>query len=103
MFTYCFNNPVNLDDSEGNWPKWAQKIGNAAKKAVTKTVSKVTNIVKKVVNEAKQRYKKSTKNLVYTVDTARGQTKITNSHEVRNPLTMYVYVNKNRGKEVAAI
>ena len=21
MFTYCFNNPVNLDDSEGNWPK----------------------------------------------------------------------------------
>ena len=26
MFTYCFNNPVNLDDSEGNWPKWAKKV-----------------------------------------------------------------------------
>ena len=22
MFSYCFNNPVNLDDSTGQWPKW---------------------------------------------------------------------------------
>ena len=22
LFAYCFNNPVNLDDSNGNWPRW---------------------------------------------------------------------------------
>ena len=22
LFAYCFNNPVNLTDSEGDWPKW---------------------------------------------------------------------------------
>ncbi len=22
LFAYCFNNPVNLDDSDGNWPNW---------------------------------------------------------------------------------
>ena len=22
MFAYCFNNPVNMNDSSGNWPKW---------------------------------------------------------------------------------
>ena len=23
MFAYCMNNPVNMSDSEGNWPRWA--------------------------------------------------------------------------------
>ena len=23
QFAYCFNNPVNMDDSTGNWPRWA--------------------------------------------------------------------------------
>ena len=22
MFAYCFNNPINLSDSSGNWPNW---------------------------------------------------------------------------------
>jgi len=22
LFSYCFNNPINFDDSNGNWPKW---------------------------------------------------------------------------------
>ena len=22
LFAYCFNNPVNMDDPSGNWPKW---------------------------------------------------------------------------------
>ena len=26
MYTYCFNNPVNLSDEDGNWPKWAKKV-----------------------------------------------------------------------------
>ena len=25
-FAYCQNNPVNSDDSNGNWPKWATKV-----------------------------------------------------------------------------
>ena len=31
MFAYCMNNPVNMSDSDGNWPKWATiAIGVAA-------------------------------------------------------------------------
>ena len=26
MFAYGFNNPVNLSDEDGNWPKWATKV-----------------------------------------------------------------------------
>lgn len=43
MYTYCFNNPVNLDDSTGNWPKWAKKLAAAvAVVAVVATVAAVT-------------------------------------------------------------
>lgn len=26
LFAYCFNNPVNLEDSTGTWPSWATKV-----------------------------------------------------------------------------
>ena len=26
MFAYCMNNPVNMSDHSGNWPKWATKL-----------------------------------------------------------------------------
>lgn len=26
MYAYCFNNPVNMADSLGNWPQWAKKL-----------------------------------------------------------------------------
>ena len=26
MFAYCFNNPVNMYDPTGNWPKWAKNL-----------------------------------------------------------------------------
>ena len=26
LFAYCFNNPVNMSDPSGNWPKWATKL-----------------------------------------------------------------------------
>lgn len=33
QFAYCFNNPVNLTDSAGNWPSW-ETIVSQAKKVV---------------------------------------------------------------------
>jgi RHS repeat-associated protein len=26
LFAYCFNNPVNMTDDTGHWPKWATKL-----------------------------------------------------------------------------
>ena len=26
LFTYCFNNPVNMTDENGEWPEWAKKV-----------------------------------------------------------------------------
>ena len=28
LYSYCFNNPVNLDDQGGNWPKWVSGAVN---------------------------------------------------------------------------
>ena len=27
MFAYCMNNPVNMSDSTGNWPRWLECLG----------------------------------------------------------------------------
>ena len=42
MFQYCFNNPINMDDESGHWPKWSK-----IKSTVKKVVSKVKSTVKK--------------------------------------------------------
>ena len=26
LYAYCFNNPVNMKDSDGNWPEWIDNI-----------------------------------------------------------------------------
>ena len=28
QFAYCFNNPVNMSDTSGNWPKWLSGVAN---------------------------------------------------------------------------
>ena len=28
LFAYCMNNPVNMDDADGNWPEWLKEAGN---------------------------------------------------------------------------
>ena len=41
LFTYCFNDPINLHDPNGNWPKWletAAKVVAVAAVAVTAVV-----------------------------------------------------------------
>ena len=40
QFTYCFNNPVNMSDPTGNWPKWLKK----AVKVIGKTIETVTSL-----------------------------------------------------------
>ena len=43
LFAYCFNNPVNMSDPSGNWPKWATKLVAAvAVVAVVAAVAAVT-------------------------------------------------------------
>ena len=43
MFAYCQNNPVNMSDEDGNWPKWATKVVAAvAVVAVVATVAAIT-------------------------------------------------------------
>ena len=49
LYAYCFNNPVNMVDDSGNWPKWikstvkwvAKNIVKPVVKTVQKTLSKV--------------------------------------------------------------
>ena len=46
LFAYCFNNPVNMDDQTGNWPKWI--------KDTVKWVAK--NIVRPIVKSAQKTF-----------------------------------------------
>lgn len=41
LFEYCFNNPVNLSDETGNWPRWI----TAAVAAVATVVAVVATVV----------------------------------------------------------
>ena len=42
LFSYCMNNPINMSDPNGQWPKWIQGVANA-----------VENLVKKAINNVK--------------------------------------------------
>ena len=53
LYSYCMNNPVNMSDPDGNWPKWVQRIGNKVKKTVSKVKNKVKSVVKKVKQDVK--------------------------------------------------
>ena len=46
MFAYCQNNPVNMSDEDGNWPKWIASISKTISNAVKKAVNTVVNVVK---------------------------------------------------------
>jgi len=45
QFAYCFNNPVNMADHNGNWPKWVEKAAKAvAVAAVVVTAAVVVSV-----------------------------------------------------------
>ena len=58
QFAYSFNNPVNMDDENGNWPKWsdvksfAKKTSNAVKKAAREYVKGSVEMTKKILKAA---------------------------------------------------
>ena len=53
LFAYCFSNPVNMDDSSGNWPKWAQKIANTVKSVLSNGIDKIKTVANKVKQDIK--------------------------------------------------
>lgn len=40
MFAYCFNNPVNMLDADGNWPEWMKKAAKWFDDNIVKPVAK---------------------------------------------------------------
>ena len=47
MFAYCFNNPINMSDSNGNWPQWAKNMVNVIIHTIKKAVKNITKPNKK--------------------------------------------------------
>lgn len=47
MFAYCFNNPVNMSDSSGNWPKWLETAANWVNKNI---IQPATGFVEKTID-----------------------------------------------------
>ena len=41
MYSYCFNNPINMIDPSGNWPAFIKNIINAVKNTATNIVNGV--------------------------------------------------------------
>ena len=52
LFVYCFNNPINLTDSSGNWPQWVKNAANWVYIKIVKPVTKVVNKVLSKINAA---------------------------------------------------
>ena len=54
MFAYCHNNPVNMSDDSGYWPKWMKKAAKTVKKAVSGVVNKVIKVFSSSKSNNKQ-------------------------------------------------
>ena len=53
QFAYCFNNPVNMTDASGNWPKW---IKNSIKWIDENIASPIVNAVEETLSKADLTY-----------------------------------------------
>ena len=50
LFSYCMNNPVNMTDDSGNWPKW---IENAANWVNEKIIQPAKNVFNNIAEDIK--------------------------------------------------
>ena len=61
MFAYCMNNPVNMSDPSGNWPKWIETAANWVNNNIIQPVknfsssSKQSNVVNASSHDANRR------------------------------------------------
>ena len=57
QFAYCFNNPVNMADHNGNWPKW---IKNTVKWLVVEVANPIVKASKKLLSKINMTKSKGT-------------------------------------------
>ena len=50
LFVYCFNNPINLTDSSGNWPQWVKNAANWLNNKIVQPVKKIVQKAFKKIN-----------------------------------------------------
>ena len=48
-FAYCFNNPINMCDLSGHWPKWIEDVNNWFIDNVVKPTKQFVKDIKKDV------------------------------------------------------
>ena len=65
LFSYCMNNPINMSDPNGQWPKWIQGVANAVENLVKKAINKAINNVKAALS-SKPKVSQTTNKRPYT-------------------------------------
>ena len=51
VFVYCFNNPINMSDDSGHWPKWLENAANWVNEKIVQPVKKfVSDVVEDIKN-----------------------------------------------------
>ena len=73
LFAYCMNNPVNMSDSAGNWPKWLKTAANKIKTGIKKVTSSVkTTLSKANLKETISKGTQVAKAVCYNIEISAG-------------------------------
>lgn len=59
QYSYCFNNPINMNDQSGHWPKWIKNIVDTITDSVITVVNAVVDCAKSVSTTASLVFNKS--------------------------------------------
>ena len=51
LYAYCFNNPVMLTDSEGNWPEWFEKAKENVQNWINENIVEVIATISETITE----------------------------------------------------
>lgn len=49
LFAYCFNNPVNYSDANGNWPEWVEKAVSWVNENIVQPMKNIINAARKSI------------------------------------------------------